>query len=519
MNRLPIRLFLWLTMATLAVSLNANAQSDLSLTFNSEHAVDASLPDIAAPVDFNGILIDESTVELSWNPALLDGSSVNFYNLWDRDELLVSTRENRVQVGEIDRNKTYDFSVSAVLYSDTETRRSSRVYYDLPQLDSSLPDENNHYLPPLENLEAEVVDADSVRLTWEPARSFWSWADPSEYSYAITVGGHQIDVVDQPEFTLTGVAEQGLVWVGVSAFVDGQLYSRQPNLVLVDTDQAAGTISNGYAAFNSLFGLRTEVYSSTAAELFWEASQFPNVSHVYVNGRLIARMMFGDSLFIEGLPPGERVLVSVGEGWPENEEPPFDWALLHDYPLMHAWLQMPAGNVVNDGTASPVTGLRADVYSSSAAEVFWDNSDVPLARFRVYLDGQFLQETYAVSLFLDELAVGSTHTVGVSMVEQGDAETEVMEVVFSTRDERSSVPEACLIKGLRATVYSATAAEVFWNRGPVGQRYNIMLNGEFVIISDAVSWFREGLMTDGTNRFSIRVDDDICQDEEFEVVF
>ncbi len=110
-------------------------------------------------------------MELSWNPVLLDGSSVNFFNLRDRDELLVSTRENLVQEGEIDRNDTYDFSVSAVLYSGTETRGSSRVFYDLPQLDSSLPDGNKHYLPTLENLRTEVVDADSVHLTREAART------------------------------------------------------------------------------------------------------------------------------------------------------------------------------------------------------------------------------------------------------------------------------------------------------------------------------------------------------------
>ncbi len=123
----------------------------------------------------------------------------------------------------------------AALYSGTETRGSSRVFYDLPQLDSSLPDGNNHYLAPLENLRAEVVDADSVHLTWEAARSYWTWADSKAYSYAITVGGRWVDMVDQPKYALTGLAEQGLVWVGVSAFVDGQLFSRQLNLVLVDT--------------------------------------------------------------------------------------------------------------------------------------------------------------------------------------------------------------------------------------------------------------------------------------------
>ncbi len=225
------------------------------------------------------------------------------------------------------------------------------------------------------------------------------------------------------------------------------------------------------------------------------------------------------SLFIEGLPPGERVLVSVGEGWPYNVDPPFDWPLLHDYPLMHAWLQMPAGVVDNAGTATPVTGLRADVYGPIAAEVFWDRSDVPLARYRLYLDGQFLQETDAVSLFLDELTVASTHTVGVSMVGQGDTESVVREVVFTTPDELSLVQEACLITGLHATVYSATAAEVFWNRGPVGQRYDILLNGEFVTNTDAVSWFREGMETGGMNRFTIRVEGEDCEGEGVDVVF
>ncbi len=128
MNRLPTRLCQWIAMAALAVSLNAHAQSDLSLIIDPAHAVDATLPDIAAPVDFNVILIDESTVELSWNPDLLDGSLINYFKVWDREELLVTTRDDRWQVEGIDRNNTYDFSVSAVLYNSTETRRSSRVY-------------------------------------------------------------------------------------------------------------------------------------------------------------------------------------------------------------------------------------------------------------------------------------------------------------------------------------------------------------------------------------------------------
>lgn len=105
-----------------------------------------------------------------------------------------------------------------------------------------------------------------------------------------------------------------------------------------------------------------------------------------------------------------------------------------------------------------MTGLRADVYSSTAAEVFWDRSDVVLARYRVYLNGQFQRETDGISWYLDDLAVDSQSTVGVTAIVSDGVETDVIETTFNTFEETSATPVQCRIEGLTATVTVSTPA-------------------------------------------------------------
>ncbi len=490
------------------------------VTFNPIHAVDPVLPVIAAPVDFRVILVDETRVEFSWNPVLLDGSTVDFFRVWDREQLLVETADNRWQLDGIDHNQVYDFSVSAVTESGEETRRSSRVYYDLPPQNATDSDANNQYLPPLENLQAQVIDADSVRITWDPAPAHWSWAEPSDYVYEIVRQGSRVDVVSEPGYTYTGLDGQGLVWISVYVSAQGGLSSRQPDIVLVDTSEPAGTVFAGIAGFNELYGLSAEVYSSTAAELFWKASGSPAVSHVYINGRLIARIKEGNSLFLEDLPSGQRMLMSVGEGWPYDAAPPFDWPLLHDYPLMHVWIETPPG--VGNGSSpaiEPVTGLRADVYSATAAEVFWDRSGFAPARYRLYLNQQYQQETDGVSWFIDDLNQASTYTVGVSVVDVNGEETQIREITLQTRGGTENVPANCRIDGLEARVYSATAAEVFWIRQAAGQQYLVSLDDQSPTATDAVSWFMQDLAPGSLYQFNIRRSDAGCEDFGYQIDF
>ena len=480
--------------------------------------LDPGLAIIAGPVHFNAILIDESTVEFSWNPELLDGSDPLYFNLWDGQTLLAQTIEHRWQLGGIDRNSTYDFSVSAVTASGPETRRSSRIFYDLPPLDQSQPDEFNAYLPPLENLKAERIDGDSVTLTWDLPGAHWSYAAPSDYWYSITIGGHEVAREFSTSHTLTGLADHTLVWIAVSPTIPAQLSSRQPNLVLVDMSQPVGTVTRGYPGFNSLFGLRTEVYSSTAAELFWESSQRPNVAHVYLNGRLIERQSEIYSLFLDHLEPGTRTLVSVGHGWPFDEDPPTR-LLQHDYPLMHTWIETPPDPWAAPDTVKPVTGLRVDVYSSTAAEVFWDRSTVALATYRIYLDSEFLTDTDGTSWFLDALPPATHSEVAVATLAPDAMETPSRSVQFTTPDHHIGPSADCSVNGLRAEVYSTTAAEVFWERNPSTPEFNLWLDGHFHVRTDAVSWYFGNFDPGTAHELTVEVADVTCEGNGHSVSF
>ena len=511
----------WLYITLLTSSYFTHAATDIAITIDPANIADPSIPDIAAPVDFSAYLIDESTVELSWNPVLLDGSAVEYFNIWNNHSVIASTTEGQWRVG-VNRDYAYDFAISAVTDLGEETRRSSRIYYDLPQLDASLPDGYNQYLPPLENLKAEVVSEDSVELTWDAAPAYWSWADPSEYTYAVIVNGSYIDVVDEPRYTFTGLADRGEVWIGVESKVSNILQSRQPQRVLVDTSNPVGTFSTGVTGFNSISGFHTEVYSSTAAELFWDIDG-QAVSHIYINGRLVARINEGKSLFIENLPPGERVLVSVGEGWPYDEGQQYSYMLAYDYPLMHAWIEMPDGFPIEHESTPAVTGLRAEVYSSSAAEVFWDRADEVLTRYRVYINDEFLIETDAVSWFFDNLPADSQTTVGIVAVEpagpDGRRSGFLIETSFRTFQEYGNPLVNCYVEGLHSTVYSSTAAEVFWDRDATGPQYELFLNGEFLIDTDATSWFFKGLEPGSVQSVSVKVVNAGCDGNEASVQF
>lgn len=517
-----MRLSSLLGITLLSTSFIVHAATWDSVTIDPRHLVDESIPVIAAPVDFNAYLVDESSVLLSWNPELFDGSDAVYFNIWDKHRLIATTTESQWRFEGIDRDFHYDFAVSAVTTDNVETRRSARIYYDLPQLDASLPDGWNQSLPPLENLKAEVLNEDSVALTWDIPPAYWSWVEPSDYRYDITMDYSGIAEVDEPRYIFSGLKDRGEVWIGVSARFDSTISARNPQRVLVDTSNAIGTISTGVTGFNSVSRLRAEIYSNTAAELFWEVGNADR-SHVFINGKLIARIKEGHSLFIEDLPPGESVLVSVGEGWPYDPEPQFSYILTYDTPLMHVWLDMPGDpDPKPDTETPPVSGLSAQAYSKSAGEVFWDRADNPLTLYRVFLDNKLIVETDAVSWYFDELSADTAYTVGVVAIDPARPEdanaSERVETSFVTFGGDDDRPK-CQVQGLYSAVYSSTAAEVFWNREAAGTQYELFLNDEFLINTDATSWYFDDLLPGSEYHFTIAKIDANCMEMPSSVQF
>jgi len=128
-------------LALVVLSVHAHSMADLQ----------KGVPTLAAPIDFRAVLIDESTVEISWNDTLLDGSDPAYFIVREGASTLANSADNRWRFEGIDRDRSYDFSVSAVLPDGEESRRSERIYFDLLQLQADQPDGWNAMLPPLEN--------------------------------------------------------------------------------------------------------------------------------------------------------------------------------------------------------------------------------------------------------------------------------------------------------------------------------------------------------------------------------
>jgi hypothetical protein len=458
-------------------------------------------PRIAGPTGFQAVLIAESTLELSWDETLPSGSEVTLFKVYDRGSQIAQVQENRLELTGISRDVMYDFSVTAVTTDGVETRRSERVYIDLPPL-SGVADGGNAAFPPLENLQAEIIDSSSARLSWAPARSFWAPAEPAPHSfeYWIWIDQTLVGTTTETSWTHDGFSVDAVTQVAVTVRLSDRISSRQMNFVAVDLRQPAGTVIAGAPGFTSVKNLRSTVYSPSAAELFWEETQSPGTFHIFVDGRLVARTR-GRSHFLDDLPPGSRVRLSVADAFPYEDNG-------SDGLLTDAWIQTPTGEPEINNNPIAVTGLRAEVYSSTATELFWDRSATVFARYKVYLDGTLAADTDGTSWFGDRFSPGAETRATVTAYGPNALETAPSEIRFYNPDLLGN--SVCEVRHLRAVIYSTTAAELFWDRDPSGPGYELFMDGTQAGTTRGTSWFLSDLAPGSAHEVRISVLDAAC---------
>ena len=139
-----------------------------------------------------------------------------------------------------------------------------------------------------------------------------------------------------------------------------------------------------------------EVYSSTAAELFWRR---PGRRLIYTVARDGALLYEGDatSFFDDGLEPGRDYVYDV-------QASDFRGGTS---PITRVTLSTPGdasgGTPVEASPATAPAGLRASVYSVSATELFWERASAPPPLYGISRDGVELGTTDGTSFFDDTI--------------------------------------------------------------------------------------------------------------------
>ena len=478
-------------------------------------------PLIAGPVNFRVELIGESTVSLSWSDTLLDDSAVASYRIYNHNHLFTTVIDNQWTYSGIDRDTMYYFSVSAVTQEGEETRRSVPVHIDLPPHSGTI-DGGNRSAPPLQNVRAEVVEWSTAVIEWDPAAAFWGPASNEPYRYWIFKDQGLIAEVVETRWTYHDDDPDSPDWIGIYA-VHPDNHSGQGVHLLINTSAAAGSTVHGYPGFGGVRQLSADVYSTTAAEIFWK-SERSRVNNVYLDGRLVERTS-ARSLYLDNLIPGTRYRVSVGSGWPYESDDGRDGL------LRHMWIDTPSdinfdpneseNPDANDaGPPGAPRNIRGVVYSAGVVEIFWNPAidDGRVVTYRVLRDGKEMVSRDAHSHF--ESGLEAPHIYRYSVYAIDDEGNVGMPARIELKASRlGPIPPSVTLAdapaapgNLEIVVSSPGVAELFWQRSADHASlagYEVLRDGERVAFHMGASHFEPRLSTaQGYDFEVIAVDND-----------
>jgi hypothetical protein len=157
--------------------------------------------------------------------------------------------------------------------------------------------------------------------------------------------------------------------------------------------------------------LASQVYSSTAIELFWDKASDSEVSYEVRRDDQLLTVNDGRSYYDEGLSPGTRYNYNVTALNTAGDT---------------LWTQGASVSTLGGSTdnTTAVMGtarieLRAETYSQSAVEIFWNTDLLDASRiynFDVYFNGQLVKTTDGRSYFQEGLTAGTDYQFSVTAV-------------------------------------------------------------------------------------------------------
>lgn len=228
-------------------------------------------------------------------------------------------------------------------------------------------------------------------------------------------------------------------------------------------------------------GLTSTTYSSTAVELFWSRVDGA-VSYTIARDGQMLDSTNGISFFEQGLDPVTEYQYSV-RSVDENGEQSTESVI-----NVSTRFGMP------DTDRTRPQSLRADVYSSTALELFWRFTPSP-SLYEITRDGIVIAITGGRSFFEEGLTPNTQYQYTVTLL---NSDSPSASITSTTRrdgnDDNDSIPNSDepILNNARLVVYSDTAGEVLWDRPSAASgitRIEVLRNRESLGRFSSTSFF------------------------------
>jgi hypothetical protein len=336
------------------------------------------------------------------------------------------------------------------------------------------------------NLRQQVYEATTAEIFWDRATD-----DVVVQGYEVIRNGESLGVLDVLSLFQTRL-DPAVTYTYEITAIDNEGNRSATRTIVVSTD--------GRNKPSTPENLRFLLYSSTAAEIFWDRATDNGIVRGYEivrNGQSLGERD-SLSLFEEGLDPSIVYTYQVTSIDNEGNR-----SAAASVTLRTADRPRPPGNV------------RHELYSDTTAEIFWDratDNNGAVQGYEIVRNGESLGVRDVLSLVERGLDPAKTYTYEVTSIDNDGNRSATATTTLSTadhvpdfEDEVDTVPS---ITGLRADVYSATTAELFWEWPTFNfVWFEVQRDGVFQTLTRDISYFDDSLHGDTSYYYEIVIID------------
>ena len=508
-----------------ALDFDGNRSETVSITFSTDpdntpvtpvvpEAPESSNSAPTTPGDFRHTVYSRTQAELFWEPSTDDGF-VQGYEIIRNGESLGIRDALSLFLGELDPAVIYTFEITALDFDGNRSEVTTITFATDPNIEVTTPEPNEPSTPNTDgpttpgNLRHDVYSLSSAELFWDRSTD-----EGFVQGYEIIRNGQSLGVIDALSL-FQGDLNASVVYTFEITAIDTDGNRSETAIITFSTnpentpqtEEPSTPSTNGPTAPGNL---RHDVYSTSLAELFWDRSThdgFVQGYEVVRNGQLLgvvdALSFLNGSLDSNVIYTFEVTAIDNEGNRSETVSTTFS-TNPENTPIDPETIETTRPNA---NAPTRPDNLRHSVYSASSAELFWDRSTHTglIQGYEIIRNGESMGVRDALSLFVDNLDASIANTFEITAIDTNGIRSETATITFSTGNpQQTSANTVAAPTGIQSAVYSATSAELSWNRSDtIGLLYEVRRNGDIVSQTDGVSFFDNSLSGSTTYQYQV----------------